>query len=151
MTSFFAFVHHMAAFALVAALVLELVAIKDDLSVRNARRLLVADTVYGVSATIALIVGLLRVFYFEKGASYYFHSAPFIVKLVTFALIALISFYPTREFLSWRKSLKVGQAPTVAPAKLRAIRSIIHLELAGVTLIIFCAVLMARGIGYFGT
>lgn len=151
MSSIFAFVHHIAAFALVAALVLEFVAIKDDLSVRNARRLLVADTVYGASATIVLIVGLLRVFYFENGASYYFHSAPFLAKLAIFAILALISFYPTREFLSWRASLKRGEAPSVAPAKVRVIRSIVHLELVGSALIILFAVLMARGVGYFGS
>lgn len=151
MSSFFAFLHHIAAFALVAALVLEFVTIKDDLNVRNARRLLIADTVLGVSATIVLIVGLLRVFYFEKGASYYFHGAPFIAKLAIFALVAVLSFYPTREFLSWRAPLKRGEAPGIAPARLRAIRSIIHLELVGLVLIILCAALMARGIGYFGT
>lgn len=151
MSSFFAFVHHIAAFALVAALVLEFVTIRDDLNIRNARRLLIADTVYGASATIVLIVGLLRVFYLEKGVSYYLHSAPFIAKLGIFAIVALISFYPTREFLSWRASLKRGEAPGVAPAKVRVIRSIARLELAGVTLIILCAVLMAHGVGYFGS
>ena len=151
MTSLFAFLHHLAAFSLVAALVLEFVAFKDDLSVRNARRLLIADTVYGASATIVLVIGLLRVFYFEKGASYYFRNAPFIAKLAIFAIVALISFYPTREFLSWRAPLKRGEAPSVTPAKVRAIRSIIHLELAGMTLIILCAALMARGVGYLGS
>ncbi|HXV09432.1 MAG TPA: DUF2214 family protein [Burkholderiales bacterium] len=150
MTSFFAFLHHIAAFALVAALVLELVAIKDELSVRNARRLLIADTVYGASATLVLIVGLLRVFYFEKGASYYFHSAPFIAKLATFGLVALLSAYPTLTFLSWRARLKRGEAPSLAPSRLRAIRAIVHLELAGIAVIILCAALMARGVGYFG-
>lgn len=150
MASFLAFVHHIAAFALVAALVLELVTIKDDLNIRNARRLLIADVILGGSATILLIVGLLRVFYFEKGAAYYFHSAPFIAKFAIFALVALLSFSPTLEFLSWRAPLKRGEAPSVRPARLRAIRSIIHLELVGLVLIILCAALTARGAGYFG-
>jgi putative membrane protein len=41
-------------------------------------------------------VGLLRVFFLEKGAAYYFRSVPFIVKLSPFAAVGLLSIYPTR-------------------------------------------------------
>jgi putative membrane protein len=150
MVSFFAFVHHVAAFALVAALTVEFVLIKADLSVTSARRLQRADAVYGASAGLLLIVGLLRVFYFEKGASYYFHSAPFIAKLSLFVAVGLLSIYPTIEFRSWGKSLKQGQAPSVSSRKLRTIRTLIHWQLAGIVLIILFAALMARGVGYFG-
>jgi len=150
MPSFFAFLHHVAAFALVAALVLEFVLIKDELSLKTARKLLRADLAFGVSAGVVLIVGLLRVLYFEKGASYYFHSVPFLAKLSLFVIVALLSIYPTAEFLSWRKPLKEGQLPMVSERKLRLIRSIIHWELAGIVLLILNAVLMARGVGYFG-
>jgi putative membrane protein len=68
MTSFFAFLHHVAAFALVAALVVEFVLIKEDLTLKSARKLQLADLAFGISAGIVLVVGLLRVFYFEKGA-----------------------------------------------------------------------------------
>lgn len=150
MSSFFAFLHHVAAFTLVAALVVEFVLIRDDLTVRRARSLQLADAAIGASAGIVLMVGFLRVFYFEKGASYYFHSVPFIAKLSLFVIIALLSIYPTIEFLSWTKSLKQGQVPSVSPRKLQAIRAIIHWELAGIVLLILSAVLMAKGIGYRG-
>jgi putative membrane protein len=148
MSSFLAFLHHVAAFTLVAALSIELVLINDELSVQRARKLQVADLAFGVASGIVLVVGLIRVFYFEKGASYYFHSVPFIAKLSLFTVIGLVSVYPTVEFLSWRGSLKLGRAPNVAPRKLRAIRTVIHWELVGVVLLILCAALMARGIGY---
>ena len=77
-------------------------------------------------------------------------SSFFIGKITLFVLIALASIYPTLEFLSWSKSLKQGNAPSVNPARLRVIRAIIHWELAGVVLLILCAVLMARGVGYLG-
>jgi putative membrane protein len=150
MSSFFAFLHHVAAFALVAALVLEFVLINDELSVKTARKLQLADLAFGASAGVVLIVGFLRVVYFEKGASYYFHSMPFLLKLSLFAVVALLSIYPTVEFLSWRKSLKAGKAPLVTHHKLRLMRSIIHWELAGVVFIILSAALMARGAGYVG-
>ena len=150
MVSLFAFLHHLAAFTLVASLAVEFVLINGELSLEKARKLPVVDLIFGAAATAVLIVGLFRVFYFEKGAPYYFHSIPFIAKLSLFLAVGLLSIYPTLQFLSWRSSLKQGLVPPVAPAKMRTIRSIIHWELAGVVLIILCAVLMARGVGYVG-
>jgi len=40
-----------------------------------------------------------------------------------------------------------GQAPDVSALQLQRLRSIIHLELIGVVLIILCTALMAKGIG----
>ncbi len=150
MTPFFAFLHHLAAFTLVAALAVEFVLIRGELNLGTARKLQLVDRVFGMSSGVVLAVGLLRVFYFEKGASYYFHSAPFIAKLSLFAIVGLLSIYPTVEFLSWSKSLKRGQMPALADRKIASIRSVIHWELAGVVAIILCAALMAKGVGYLG-
>jgi putative membrane protein len=150
MPSFFAFLHHVAAFTLVAALAVEFVLIRDELTVRRARSLQLADAVIGISAGVALAVGLLRVVYFEKGASYYFHNAAFLGKIGLFVIVALLSIYPTVQFLSWSRDLKQGRAPGVDPARLRVLRKIIHWELAAVVLLVLCAALMARGVGYFG-
>ena len=147
MTSLFAFLHHIAAFTLFAALVVELILIREVLTVGTARRLQVADMVFGISAGVLIVVGLLRVFYFEKGAYYYFHTWTFIAKLTLFLIIGLVSIVPTREFLSWRKAVKQGQAPSVSPDKVRSLRSIMHWELVGVVLIILMAALMAKGVG----
>jgi len=150
MSATFAFLHHIAAFALAGALVVEFVLFRDELTIRSARRIQVADAWVGAAAGAVLVIGLLRVFYFEKGAYYYFHSVPFIAKLSLFVILSLLSIYPTLKILSWRKSLKQGLAPRPDSAQLRMIRRIIHWELAGLVLIILCAALMARGTGYFG-
>jgi putative membrane protein len=142
MSVLFAFLHHAAAFALVAALAAELVLLKD-LSAAAARRLRAIDAIYGASAGVLLAVGLLRVFYFEKGASYYFQSAPFLAKLALFIAVGLASIYPTVTFRRWAKA-----APE--PGKVRALRGLIHAQLAGVVLILLCAALMARGVGFLG-
>src|SRR6266705_4542830 len=113
MAPFFAFLHHLAAFSLVAALAVEFILIRGELNLGTARKLRLVDMVFGMSSGVVLVIGLLRVFYFEKGASYYFHSVPFIAKLSLFAIVGLLSIYPTREFLSWGKCLKQGQMPTV--------------------------------------
>jgi putative membrane protein len=150
MAALLAFLHHLAAFALAAAVAIQFVLIRSGLDAANARRLSAADAVLGLSALAVLVVGLLRVFYFEKGATYYFQSVPFIVKLSVFVIVALASIYPTVQFASWRKALKRGPMPAVAPGKLRAIRKVIHWELAGIVVILLCAALMARGVGFFG-
>ena len=145
MATLFAFLHHVAAFTLVAALAVEFVLIRGELTLSAARKLQVADAVLGASATILLAVGLLRVFYFEKGAAYYFKSHAFLGKLSIFIVVALLSIVPTIEFLSWRKSLQAGQAPAVSAQKLARVRTIIHAELAAVVLILLFAAMMARG------
>ena len=145
MTTLFAFLHHLAAFTLVSALAIEFVLIRQELTLATARRLQVADAVLGAAAGIILVVGLLRVFYFEKGAAYYFSSHAFMTKFSVFIALALLSIVPTLEFLSWRKAVKAGQLPAVSAKKLKFIRSIIHGELAGIVIILLCAAIMARG------
>jgi putative membrane protein len=148
MATLFAFLHHLAAFTLVGALVLEFILLKDDLTVRRAQRIQRADIAFGISAGVLLVVVFSRVLYFEQGPSYYFHSVPFAAKLSLFLIVGLLSIIPTREFLSWRKSTRQGQAPIVIDRKMRAIRSILHWEIIGVVLIVLCAALMAKGVGY---
>jgi putative membrane protein len=146
----FAFLHHLAAFVLLAALILELVLIKGELTAWSARKILFYDGIYGIAAALLLVAGGLRVAFFEKGAHYYFHSVPFIAKLSLFVVVALVSLYPTLAFLSWRAALARGQVPSLDDGKRRRIAVIIHGELTGIVLIMLCAVLMAKGIGYFG-
>ena len=147
MAALFAFLHHLAAFSLFAALVVEFVLLRSTLTVENARKILRADMILGISAGVLLIVGLARVFHFEKGAYYYFHTWTFLGKLSLFIVVGMISSIPTREFLRWRPALKEDQVPVVAPEKIRMIRSIMHYELIAIVLIILFAALMAKGIG----
>ena len=151
MAALFAFLHHLAAFVLVAAIAVEFVLIRSELNGANARKILRADQIYGAAAGALIVVGLLRVFFFEKGAAYYFHSVPFIAKLSLFAAVGLLSIYPTRKILSWRAALKEDRAPAVDAQTIRSMRAVLHWELAGIVLILLCAALMARGVGYFGT
>jgi putative membrane protein len=143
----FAFLHHFAAFTLVSALAIELVLTRDEITMATARRLLRIDMIFGMAAGAILVVGLLRVFYFEKGAAYYGHSLPFMGKMSLFVIVGLLSIVPTMEFLSWRKPIRLGQVPAVSVARMKKVRAIIHAELVGVALLILCAALMAKGVG----
>jgi putative membrane protein len=145
MSTLFAFLHHVAAFTLVSAIAVEFVLIRQELTVPTARRLLATDAVLGIAAGALLVIGLLRVFYFEKGADYYFSSHAFTAKFSIFIVIGLFSITPTVEFLSWRKVLRVGQVPTPRPDRITLIRKLLYGELIGVVVILLCAAVMARG------
>ena len=145
-----AFLHHAAAFTLVAALAVEVALFKPPLSLTQAQRLLRTDMIFGASATLLLAVGLLRVTYFEKGPAYYWHDVFFLIKFGAFVLAALISIYPTVTFLSWNRGLRAGVAPQVGPERTRRLRLCLMLELTAVLIILLCAALMARGFGYLG-
>ncbi|MGB8585957.1 MAG: DUF2214 family protein, partial [Pseudolabrys sp.] len=75
---------HVAAFTLVSALAVEFVLVRQELTLATARRLPIADAVLGASAGFLFVVGLSRVFFFEKGAGYYFHSYAFLTKFSVF-------------------------------------------------------------------
>lgn len=149
MPTLFAFLHHLTAFALVATLAIELVLLGQKFTLETARKLQVVDRVLGISAGVLLVVGLLRVFYFEKGAAYYFGNGAFHAKLTLFFLAAFLSIYPTVRFISWRKSLKQGQLPDVSDSQWKRMRRIVHIELATIVGILLAAAMMARGIGQF--
>jgi putative membrane protein len=145
MSTLFAFLHHLCAFTLVAAVAIEFALIRGELTLSSARRLQVTDLVLGLAAAALLVIGLLRVFFFEKGADYYFHSHAFVAKLSIFIVIGLLSTIPTVEFLSWRGTLKAGRAPVISAKKLRFVTAVIHGELFAIVVILLCAAIMARG------
>jgi putative membrane protein len=145
MSTLFAFLHHLCAFTLVAAVAIEFSLMRGELTLASARRLQATDLVLGIAAGLLLIVGLLRVFYFEKGASYYFHSHAFLTKFLLFIVIGLLSIIPTLEFLSWRGAIKAGQAPVIEAKKRKRVSAVLHAELAAIVVILLCAAIMARG------
>jgi putative membrane protein len=146
--AFMAFLHHVAAFTVVAALGVELALFTPPLSLAQARRLQRTDSIFGVAAGVLLVVGLLRVAYFEKGAAYYWHDTYFLLKFAAFIVAALISIYPTVAFLVWSRSLRAGEAPQLSATQTQRVRACLRLELAAILVILACAALMARGFGY---
>ena len=142
-----AFLHHLAAFTLVGVLLYEHTAFRKDLTFAEARRLQRMDALYGISAAILLVVGILRVIYFEKGAAFYTQNWFFWTKMIGFALAGLLSIYPTVRFVSWNKSFANNQTPVISDQEATRIKMILRLELLGIVIIILSAALMARGVG----
>jgi putative membrane protein len=147
MSALFAFLHHVAAFVVFAALMIEFILVRNEINLRSAQQLLRTDAMLGMSASLVLVIGILRVIYFEKGSDYYLHSAPFFAKVSVFVLVALLSIYPTVKFMGWRTAIRQGKAPVVDAATLKSLRTVLHLELVGIVVVILMAALMARGIG----
>ncbi len=148
MPTVMAFLHHLAAFAVVAALCAQLALFTPPLGVAQARRILRIDLLYGLSAMAVLVIGLLRVFLYERGGDYYFANGFFLLKLALFLAVGLLSIYPTVLFRSWSKGLRQGDAPALTDAQCNRVRQLLKLELIGVAGILLCAAAMADGMGY---
>ena len=145
--SLMATLHHIFAFTVTACLIYEFVAYRKGLGVEEARRIQRVDLVYGISAGLLIAVGLLRVYFFEKGSNYYFHNYMYWTKMALFVIVGLLSIYPTIRFLKWNSTLKADLPPEIPDEEFKRIRLFIWLELAGIALILFAAPMMARGIG----
>ena len=146
-TAFMAFMHHVMAFTLVACVVYEFIAYRRGLTIEEARRIQRADLIYGISAGLLLVVGLLRVYFFEKGPAFYSNNPFFWVKMNAFLVVGLLSIDPTIRYLRWNKILKENKAPEITDREYKRTRLLLTLEVMGLAVILFAAALMARGIG----
>ncbi|RZU38702.1 putative membrane protein [Fluviicoccus keumensis] len=147
MNALAAFIHHLAAFLLVSTLVVEAALLNGALDRERMRQLQRTDLWYGLAAGVIVLVGLARVFWFEKGPSYYGHNVFFMAKMTLFGAVGLLSAYPTVVFLRWGKRLRQGECPEVAPDQLLRLRRVVRAELAGLVGVLFCAAMMAKGYG----
>ena len=146
-SAFMAFLHHLFAFTLTACVVYEFIAYRKGMTTDEARRIQRADLIYGISAGLLLIVGLLRVYFFEKGPVYYSHNPFFWVKMTAFVIVGLLSIDPTIRYLRWNKSLKENKTPEISDSEFKRTRLLLSLEVIGLAVIVFSAAFMARGIG----
>lgn len=145
-----AYLHYLSIFILFALLSIEHVQFRLPLDAAQARRLIITDIAYGLTASLVLTTGLIRVIWTEKGWQYYLHNGFFHAKIGLFILVALLSIIPTMVFLNWRNTIKAGQAPVVSVRQARLVIMTIRLELLLLLLIPLMAVFMARGRGFIG-
>ena len=146
-SAFMAFMHHLFAFMLVACVVYEFIAFRKGMTVEEARRIQRADLMYGISAGVLLVVGLLRVYFFEKGPAFYSQSPFFWMKMAAFVVVGLLSIDPTIRYFRWNRTLKENKAPEISDKEFRRTRLLLTLEVIGLAVIVFAAAFMARGIG----
>jgi putative membrane protein len=146
-SSAFAFLHFLAVFGIFAIVFLQWQTMSPAPSVAEAKRIQGSDRWFGILAGVVLVVGLLRVFYFEKGKDFYVSNPFFHAKLTLFVLIGLLSIYPTVRFIKWRAQTRQGQPPAVSAEEYARIRNVLRAELVLLLAMAVCASLMARGVG----
>jgi len=141
-----AYLHYVSIIVLGAFLTAELLVCRPGLGPEQVRLLPRLDIVFFAGAILALVTGLLRLFFYAKGVGFYLPNGAFHLKMALYLAIALISVVPTMRFITWRRALDAGGAPPDAAA-VAGVRRLIHLELTLFALMPLMAVLMARGIG----
>ena len=147
--SIMATLHHLSAFTLTACLAYEYIAFSKALTVEEARRIQRVDLCYGISAGLLVAVGLLRVFFFEKGAPFYAANLMFWIKMALFVIVGLLSIYPTIRYIKWNPILAENKSPSISDKEYKNIRFLLSLEMIGLVLILFAAPAMARAILMF--
>jgi putative membrane protein len=139
-----AWIHYVAIMLLIASLLGEHLLLKQQVTLSEARTIQRLDIVYGVSAGIVLITGILRMF-LEKGPAYYNHHIAFHILFGIFVVAALLSIYPTLIFLRWRSDTLAGRGQQLAPDQFRKIQIVLRVEMTLLLLAPFFATWMAHG------
>ncbi len=121
-------------------------ALRGTLDPPGIRRVLAADTWWGIAALLWISTGLLRAFTgLEKGALYYMQTPLFHAKLGLVVLVLLLEIAPMAAFFGWRIRLRRGEIPDVSRARMFAVLSDIQTLLVLATLGLATAI--ARGMG----
>ena len=138
--------HHLIVFGLFGIILAEFVTVRKGISRAAAARIAAIDLWYGISAGLILIVGFSRAIFAAKGWGYYSHNLFFWAKIVTFAIVGLLSVPPTFTYLRWRRS-------EVSPSDgdVSRVRLFLHVELALFIPLLAFAAAMARGYGEFSS
>jgi putative membrane protein len=141
---FLAILHHFLAFGLAATLMSEGVLLRRGVQGATIDQLGRLDVSYGASAGILVIIGVLRVIFGAKGYQYYVANPWFWAKMVSFAIVGLLSIPPTMRILAWRKQRKL--MPTYAPpaSEVSRVVQFVRVESLFLLLVIVFAATMAR-------
>jgi putative membrane protein len=114
----------------------------NELRLRDVFR---SDTIWGVTAIVLIVTGVMRAFGgFEKGGSYYLHEPLFHLKMTVLVVILLIEVTPALAMIRWRAALAQGGPIDLTRAKRFAWLS--DLEAGLVMLMVIAASGMARGV-----
>jgi len=143
----FAIFHHLLIFALAGVIAYEFAVVRPAMTAADIVRVAKVDLWYGILAGLIIVVGFGRAVYAAKGWTYYSHNHFFWAKIATFALVGLLSLWPTIQFIRWRRALQKDPSAMPAAGAIAAARRFIRLEILFFALIPAFAAAMARGLG----
>jgi putative membrane protein len=139
------YLHFISIFAIVGALVSEHLLLKPELTRAELKRLSRIDAVYGIAAVLLLTAGLTLWFSgVGKPTVFYSKNWVFHLKIASFAIIGLLSIYPTVFFIKQSKG-----EPTESVVTPKIIFWMLRIELLLLFVIPLLAGLMSRGVGFF--
>ncbi len=146
---FVAFVHLLALGIGLGAVWFRGRALLGELDERGIRRVLHADTLWGVAALLWVASGLVRVFAgTDKVSAYYFDNWLFWTKMALFFVILLHEIRPMLVLIRWRRALGAGRMRDTTLA--RRMARISFIETGIVVVMVALATGMARGYGMLG-
>ena len=117
-----------------------------ELDLGGVRRVLTADAWWGVAALLWVATGLVRLLAgTEKPTSYYMQNHAFWGKMALFIVIFVLEVRPIVTFGRWRRAVRQGEMPALAPAP--SLARISYLQAVLVVLMVLAATAMARGLG----
>ena len=140
------YLHYISFMMLFAALVMEHLLIKPSMPRLELRRLAAIDAIYGISAIVVLVTGLLKVMKYGKGPEYYMNTWVFHAKLTLFIVAVALSILPTIKILKAHKTAAQDNAGSdvTLPGFLK---HVIRLELLFIALLPLLGAMMALGVG----
>lgn len=143
---FLRYLHFISIFAIVGSLVSEHLLLKTVMTRNEIARIARIDAVYGIAALSLLAAGLtLWLSGAGKPSVFYSKNWVFHAKITCFAMIGILSIYPTIFFIRNRKG-NATENVTVP----KSIFWLLRFELLLLFIIPLLAGLMSRGIGFFG-
>ncbi len=147
MNIFIPYLHYIGIMALMGALIAEHVMIKPGMNKSEVNSLSVVDAIYGISAILVLVTGLLRWFMVDpKGADFFTHNHLFHVKVTLFIIIVILSIFPTLRILKWKKRAKAEPNFEPSTKDVKKQLMFIRIELLLIVIIPLLAVMVAGGI-----
>ncbi|HCW19930.1 MULTISPECIES: DUF2214 family protein [Achromobacter] len=142
----YAWFHYLAIFVMVVVLTAEAVLLRPDLTANGVKRLIIYDRLYGVSAILVLVTGVLRLTLGAKGAAFYMSTPWFHAKITLFVIIALCSIPPTLAMLRWARQSRQQAGFVPALPEIKRVRRWVMIESHLFIFLPLFAVLMARHI-----
>lgn len=137
------YLHFIGIFIIASALFTEHMLIKPEMLGVEIKKIAKIDLIYGISAIIILVAGLLLWFWVGIPAVVYTRNFLFHIKLTLFLILGILSIFPSIFFMKHRKK---EETQIIVP---KAVFLLIRIELFILFLIPLLAVLMSRGYGMF--
>lgn len=144
-----AWLHFICIFTLVGALVAELVLYRRRMDIARLTQLQRIDALYGISAGLVIVSGVLRVTLGLKGASFYLHNPIFWTKMGFFLAVALLSIPPTIHYLRLKRGAGASEAVVVPDRAYHSMWALLGTETVLLACIPFFATLLTHGYASF--